>query len=777
MIGKTIASRYRVLDHLGSGGMATVYRVFDDRLKREVALKLLSPKASGNYPIKRFIREFQTVNRLRHPNVIELYDIEELDGGGHFFTMELLDGQTLEDELQDEGCLSPARALEVTRQIALALVQLHETNIIHRDLKPSNIIFARDGRAVLTDFGLALNLDLTGLTETGAIVGTPVFMSPEQLFTGNVDGRSDIYQLGVIFYQMVCGDLPFSLTSLPALITSIKYDEPKALHEVRMSIPEEWSRFVARCLAKDPNDRFRTAQDMVEAVEELSIPEDMDKPTNDVDERKDRTELHQSSLLKTYSLLRQKLSGPVRMGAMLVFTILLLCLLLVFRPQRAYTVQDFKTKVGPESVTLHWRSTHPYPSIVEVTNDKGEKLSTNETVPATTIHEVLVTDLLPGKAYSVVILLPNGRSLPKTVRAEALAAKLLELSMINEKMKIRLHLPQSRQVIGRFGNTTVQGKTDDHITWNLEMKKAEVVRIQIEIELFDGRKKVLTLSKLLANRAKELSHAFGKLTARDFFSAVANDMSREFVGEIDEKDRWLSKPIVTFDGIKAKRIQRQLRAVKHHLKPLQLVKNLKAMKQVAPFVFSEETLSFSERYLLYKRLQEVTRLIVYFRHWDLGYLISPSLLPNQGIFSRGTAPLSGRVERLFIRNSRERPLQLGLCLPAISPPEQIDKWKRTVNVDKNNGLVHTALEFYCRSFSSLALRIYINRKYEFYVCDRPFFAHSSDESLVLLRQDIPVQCWQDGENTVEIQVEWIFDDVTSNSIALERIVLAKKYRQ
>ena len=771
MIGQTIASRYRVLDHLGSGGMATVYRVYDERLEREVALKLLTPKASGNSPIKRFCREFQTVNRLRHPNVIELYDIEELAGGGYFFTMQLLESQTLDDELRREGSISPQRAREITRQIALALTQLHETNIIHRDLKPSNIIFAADGRAVLTDFGLALNLDLTGITETGAIVGTPVYMSPEQLFTGAFDGRSDIYQLGVIFYQMVCGELPFSVASLPVLITNIKYDEAEPLHKRQPLIKKEWSLFAAKAMDKDPDKRFRTANEMIEALDQLPdmepLPLESAEPT---------AVMQKSTLLKTYTLLKRKLSGPVRLGALLVFMLLFIGLILVFKPQTTYTVQVFKARPGPESVTLSWRSNKPYPSVVEIKDKEGKVRSTNPSAPQTTIHQVTVTDLKPEKPYTAVVILPNGRSLAKAVKAHALRVKLLKLQRRSSELHILLYLPQCKKITANAGNDAVTAIAESSFSWRLQIGNKDIRRVQIEAQLQNGLKRSFTLAYLLKERIKELSTSFSKFQARRFFSDVANDMGRDFVSKMEQRDsKWSNKPILAIDAISSDRRQRQLRAVHHHLKPLQLQKQLRDIRQVSPLIFTADAVPFAQRYLLYKRLQEMTRLLVYLRRWDLDELFSPTLLPQQGIFSLAMTPLTGRVERIFIKNTPHSPLLFGMCIPAISPPRQIDKWNTKLHFKKSNDIKHTALELYCQSFTSLALRITLNRKYEFYLCDRPLFNHPSD-TLVLLRQNIPVECWQDGENTLEFLVEWIFDDITSSSIAVERIILAKKFQ-
>ena len=252
--------------------MATVYLAFDKKLEREVALKHLDGTNNDDKSsFLRFYREFQAAAKIRHPNIIQLYDIEELIDG-HFFTMQLISGGTLTSLLKKSGSLPTKKALEVTKQVALALEALHEQNIVHRDLKPSNILFTQDGRAVLADFGLARDLAATAITETGAMVGTPSYMSPEQIRSEDVDGRSDIYQLGLMHYEMVAGKLPFKQTDLATLLNSVLFDDVPPLIEIKPHTPAKHSRIVSKCLAKEPADRFHSATDLIAALDDLLQP-------------------------------------------------------------------------------------------------------------------------------------------------------------------------------------------------------------------------------------------------------------------------------------------------------------------------------------------------------------------------------------------------------------------------------------------------------------------------------------------------------------------------
>jgi len=291
MIGQTI-SHYRILEKLGEGGMGEVYRARDDRLARDVALKVLPPEvASSPERVARFELEARAVAGLNHPNIVTLYSIEE-DQGVHFLTMELVDGQTLNQILVPGGLPVP-RVVDLLIPLCEALVAAHENGIVHRDLKPTNVMVTREGRVKVLDFGLAKLSDPgpsgsdktlvppKALTIAGGIVGTPSYMSPEQAAGRAVDHRSDLFSLGIMLYELLCGEPPFRGDYPVAVMFAVMNEPPAPL----LGVPESVRAIVDRCLQKDPKDRFAKAEELLRALRQSGSVEDMRSlgPTIDVD--------------------------------------------------------------------------------------------------------------------------------------------------------------------------------------------------------------------------------------------------------------------------------------------------------------------------------------------------------------------------------------------------------------------------------------------------------------------------------------------------------------
>ena len=272
MIGRTLA-QYTILEKIGEGGMGEVYRARDNRLGREVALKVL-PTAVASFPerLARFEREARMVASLNHPNIVTLFAIEE-DEGVHFLAMELIDGETL-DRVVAPGGLSLARVLDLAVPLAEALAAAHSRGVVHRDLKPGNVMVTREGRVKVLDFGLAkLSLSAasspdqadtvpSSLTAPGMAAGTPSYMSPEQVMGRDADERSDFFSFGIILQELLCGDRPFRGEHPVAVMHAILNDDPPRLPAQAGSMES----IVGRCLSKDPADRYAGAGELLEAL-------------------------------------------------------------------------------------------------------------------------------------------------------------------------------------------------------------------------------------------------------------------------------------------------------------------------------------------------------------------------------------------------------------------------------------------------------------------------------------------------------------------------------
>ncbi|MBM4372279.1 MAG: protein kinase, partial [Deltaproteobacteria bacterium] len=284
MAGTIHAGRYEILDEVGQGGMATVYRARDLRLGRVVALKVLHPFLAGNERNRRrFHREAQVVGRLRHENIVEIFDYSGIDSRDAFIVSELIEGGTLKDFVEAHGgtLLSEVAAL-ILLPVARALGHAHDGGVIHRDVKPENIMITRAGGIKITDFGIAQVLDSEHMTTTGTMVGSPAYMSPEHIEGRSLDHRADIFSLGTIAYMLACRELPFQGENPHALLRNIL--------EVRFAPPERlapgiapgFAKVIRTCLQRDPGDRYSSCHELVADLERVAAAAGLDRPEDEL---------------------------------------------------------------------------------------------------------------------------------------------------------------------------------------------------------------------------------------------------------------------------------------------------------------------------------------------------------------------------------------------------------------------------------------------------------------------------------------------------------------
>jgi eukaryotic-like serine/threonine-protein kinase len=259
--------RYRILKELGKGTMGVVYQAHDPQIDRLVALKVLRPdRVTSEAFVARFLKEARAIGRLSHPHIVTIYDAGE-DQGTIYIAMEYLEGEPFNDVLRS-GRLSVPQCVELARQIAETLDYAHRQGIVHRDIKPSNIILSPDKRVKLTDFGIARIEEAASgqQTQVGEILGTPVYMSPEQVMGQTVDGRSDLFSLGVILYEMIVGRKPFSGNTIAAIFRSITQDVPESPANADPFLPKALSDLIMKSLAKPAGERFQTGAQMAAAL-------------------------------------------------------------------------------------------------------------------------------------------------------------------------------------------------------------------------------------------------------------------------------------------------------------------------------------------------------------------------------------------------------------------------------------------------------------------------------------------------------------------------------
>jgi serine/threonine-protein kinase len=266
VVGEVIAGRYELQELLGSGGMSSVYRAHDTLLERDVALKVLHEHHHEDEEfVERFRREARAVARLSHPNIVTVIDRGE-DEGRQFIVFEYVEGQTLKDILE-AGPLDIRRALEVTIAVARGLAFAHEHGIVHRDVKPQNVLLNEDGQAKVTDFGIARSLDVEGMTQSGTVLGTSNYIAPEQATGRPVDVQTDVYSLGVVLFELLTGEAPFSGESFVAVAMQHVHEPAPRVLDRRRDVPTQVAHAVERALEKDPADRFQSMDGLAGELE------------------------------------------------------------------------------------------------------------------------------------------------------------------------------------------------------------------------------------------------------------------------------------------------------------------------------------------------------------------------------------------------------------------------------------------------------------------------------------------------------------------------------
>jgi eukaryotic-like serine/threonine-protein kinase len=262
--------RYTVLQRVGSGGMAEVYRARDELLGREVAVKVLSERfARDRSFVERFRREAQSAANLNHPNIVSLYDYGA-DNGTYFIVMEMIEGRSLSDIIASDGPLMPERAAEIASDVAAALGRAHTSGLVHRDIKPSNIMITPTGQTKVTDFGIARAVggdSEATMTQTGMVIGTAAYLSPEQAQGNPVDARSDVYALGVVLFEMLTGVAPFTGDTPLSVAYKHVREDPRAPSSLNPDVPQSLDSITLKALAKNLDNRYSTAEEMREDLQ------------------------------------------------------------------------------------------------------------------------------------------------------------------------------------------------------------------------------------------------------------------------------------------------------------------------------------------------------------------------------------------------------------------------------------------------------------------------------------------------------------------------------
>ncbi|MDH4220058.1 MAG: serine/threonine-protein kinase, partial [Candidatus Aminicenantes bacterium] len=276
-IGSTFAGRYQIIEELGRGGMGRVYKVLDTEVQEKIALKILRPEiASNEQTIQRFRNELKLARKISHKYVCRMFDLSK-EEDLYYITMEYVSGENLKSMIQMMGQLSVGKTIFIAKQVCEGLAEAHRLGVIHRDLKPSNIMIDKEGNAHIMDFGIARSLKTEDITQTEARIGTPKYMSPEQMAGKELDRRSDIYSLGVILYEMVTGRVPYEGDTAAEIAVKQDTEFPTHPRKINPQIPQNLSSLILSCIQKDKDMRFKRVEDILDELSKI----EQEIPTTD----------------------------------------------------------------------------------------------------------------------------------------------------------------------------------------------------------------------------------------------------------------------------------------------------------------------------------------------------------------------------------------------------------------------------------------------------------------------------------------------------------------
>jgi serine/threonine protein kinase/Tfp pilus assembly protein PilF len=446
--GTLFARRFEVIEELGKGGMGKVYRVFDKKVDEEVALKLIKPEiAAERDVIDRFRSELKMSRKISHRNVSRMYDLGD-EEGTYYITMEYVQGEDLRSFIHRSKQLSTGTAISIARQVCDGLDEAHRLGVVHRDLKPSNIMIDQDGNAKIMDFGIARSLSGKGITGAGVMIGTPEYMSPEQVEGKDIDQRSDIYSLGVILYEMVTGRRPFEGETPLSVAHKQKYEAPLDPRKLNAQVPDDLSRVILRCLEKDKEERYHTSSEIVSDLDKI----EKGLPTTE------RVAAARKPLTSREITVKFSLRRLVFPGLAIVATVAAAGLVLWrILPKK----EAVSAKSGPSSI-----------AVLPFVDDSPEKG-----------HEYLCEGI-PNTLINALNNIQNLRVLART-SAFSFVGKGLDIQGIGQKLNVENVLEGSIQIVGdnlRVTASLIKVK-DGYQIWNAtyDRKLEDVFAIQDDI--------------------------------------------------------------------------------------------------------------------------------------------------------------------------------------------------------------------------------------------------------------------------------------------------------
>jgi len=449
--GSTFARRYEVIEELGKGGMGSVYKVFDKKIKDKIALKLIKPEiAADEKMIDRFSNELKYARKIAHPNVCRMYDLGE-EEETHYITMEYVSGEDLKSMIRMMGQLGSGKTVSIAKQVCDGLAEAHRLGVVHRDLKPQNVMIDKEGNTRIMDFGIARSLKVKGITGAGVMIGTPEYMSPEQVEAKEVDQRSDIYSLGVILYEMVTGRVPFEGDTPFAIGMKHKSEIPKEPKEFNTQLPDDLNQVIMRCLEKDKEKRYQSAGEV--RSELTRIEEGIPTTERIIPKRKPLT----SREITVQVSLKKLFIPALAVVALIVIGVILWQVLsqkeAVPLPsdKPSLAIMYFKNNTGDESLG-HWRTMLSNLLITDLTQSKHIRILSEDKL----FNILSQMNQLEAETYSSEVL--------KQVASQGAVNHILQGAYAKAGDEFRINVTLQEASTGELiGSESVAGKGEKSI--------------------------------------------------------------------------------------------------------------------------------------------------------------------------------------------------------------------------------------------------------------------------------------------------------------------------